>query len=182
MRHVGAPLRPRQISLAVDSRPPPQHGDQTDRPRRRELRGECLGRCVAALQPAVAVARDERDRLDRRRCDARGDELCGDAREVPPATLLPRCDERTSVALVDECSPGRGEREAPTIALGTASNRPGAWRPTAVAARRRATDESPQTRVAQRPPDTSTHAASARKNDVEEERHPPTLRHKRQRE
>ena len=174
--HVGTPLRARQISLAIDPRPSAQHRDQRDGPRQRELRGECLGRCVAALQPAVAIARDERDRVDRWLRDARDDELCGDRREVAPATLLPRGDKRAGAALVDEGSPRRGKREAPTVAFGTAANGPGAGSAATFAPRWCAPNEPERAGLAHGSPDPAADAAPARQDEVEQ-LHPPMLEH-----
>ena len=75
MRHVAAPLRPRQITLAVDSRPSAQQADSRERPCHGKLGGESLGRRVAALQLTIAIAGNERDRVDIRSRQTRDDEL-----------------------------------------------------------------------------------------------------------
>ena len=127
-------------------------------------------------ESAVAIAGNESDDVDIWPLDPVDDELGGDGREVAASSFLPRRDEGTRAAVVDESSSGCGEREPPAAALGTASNRPGSGRSAALAPRRCATDESRQARAAKRRPDTAADGTRAREDDVEE-RHLPTLRH-----
>ena len=151
-RNVAAALGPRQVALAIDPRPAPQEGRDRDRPGSGELGREGCRRCMSPPEPAIAIAGHEGDHVDLRPGDPGDDELGGDDREVPAPSFLPRRDEGTCAAVVDERSSGRGEREPPAAALGTASNRPRAGRPAALAPRRRATDESQQARATQRCP------------------------------
>ena len=175
-RDVAAPLGPRQVALAIDSRPTPQEGRDRDRPGSGELGRKGCRRCMSPPEPAIAIAGHEGDHVDLRPGNPGDHELGGDDREVSPSSFFPRRDEGTCAAVVDERSSGRGEGEPPAAALGTASNRPGPRRTAPLAHRRRATDESQQAHVTKRRPDTATDGAPAREDDVEE-RHPPTLRH-----
>ena len=97
---------------------------------------ETRGRHVAALPPPLAVPGHGDERVDRWSRHDVCNEVREHLREVAPPALLPRRHDRPRTRVVDQRSPGTGEREAAARALDAASDRP---RPrTAAALARRA--------------------------------------------
>jgi hypothetical protein len=100
-----------------------------------ELAGQALSRVVAALQPAVGVCWDERQRVDGRSSDGLGDELSGEHGEPTEAALLPGADQLARGLVVGDGRARSREAEATAAALTAAGDRPSGWRAAALAAR-----------------------------------------------
>ena len=122
---------------------------------------------MAALELAVAVAGNERDRVDIRPREPGDDELGRDGREITPAALLPRGDERARAGVVDERSPRRGEREPPAAALGAAANGPGPGAPQRSHHGGAQRTSRVEAAVADRAADPAADAAAAGEHEVE---------------
>ena len=93
MRYVGATLCPWQAALALDSRAPPKHRHERDRPAHGKLGRERLRGCMAALQLPVAITGNGGDGVDVGPLDPCDDELGRNASQITPSALLPRGDE-----------------------------------------------------------------------------------------
>ena len=121
---------------------------------------------MAPPKTAIAIARDKRDRINVGNRQNIGDKVCCHARQVPPSALLPRCDKRPRLRLVDECGPRRLKPESPATALRASTNGPWSRGPTSLAQRRAAAHEVPQARPTDRLTDAAADAAASREQGV----------------
>ena len=171
---IGAPSRPRQVALADDAWTPLEQRGDGNLPDRGELARERARRGVPSLQLPVPVARNEREHVDRGPGQRDRDDLGGDRGQVAATALLPRCDERPRVRLVDDGGPSAGEGQPPAAALGAAAHRPRPRGAAALAPRRSAAEQARPAPVAERRADPAADAAAPWQEDVEE-RHDRTV-------
>jgi hypothetical protein len=136
MRHVPPPFALGQPTL---SRGPACSGEERphrELPESRKLAGQPLGGVVSALEPAVRVARDERDtcrvRLRQRLAD---DGRRPSGQPAQPA-LFPGGHHRAEPVVVRHGRPSTGEREPPPRTFRAALHGPGGRRPATLAERR----------------------------------------------
>ena len=126
---VAASLGEGEATPAWNSTGSFQERDDRQVPPCAQLTSECSRRRVTALEHAVAVSRHEGECGDGRSRHHCGDEVGRHGSEVAAPVFLPRRDERTCPALVDDRSASGREREPPAGALGTAVHGPRAREP-----------------------------------------------------
>ena len=115
----------RGIGTAVLAGPIAEKVEQGELPAEGKLVRECCGGIETAPERAFSRSGYVRDNLRSRWRDRFGDELCGQAREPSPATLLPRPDDTGHRSFVGDSCPSRDERKAAPGALEAPSNGPG---------------------------------------------------------
>ena len=122
--NVPSPLVERQPALPRKRPASHQTVPHGQAPEQRKLRGKRPRRDVAAAPRPLGIARDRDEALGRRRRNRVGDEQCNLVRESAPPALLPRPDERTCSAVVDDRRPRIDEGKPSSSALGAASDGP----------------------------------------------------------
>src|SRR5206468_9409690 len=99
-------------------------------------------------ESAIAVRRDERDRVDARARNDLDHDLHGPCGQPAKAPLLPGRDDATDRLVVGDRGAGPGEGEPPSRALGTTRDRPRGRRAAAGAEGRAEPSQSKDTRRA----------------------------------
>jgi hypothetical protein len=127
---------------------------------------------VPAPQAAIAVGRDIRDDVCRRRGHSPGDELSGQSRERAGSALLPAPYEGAGGIGVDDCRTGRCEGEPPPGALAATIDRPGSVSAAAGAERRVNWHQPDAAAVAEEQAGLSAGDATRGNEELEEPRRP----------
>ena len=126
-----------------------------------------LGRMVAALDAAVAVARHEAESLDVGTLDGLDDDVCRLCGEGAESAFLPRREQWAHRPVIGDGG-ARGEREPTPRAFEAAVDRPGGGRAAARTRRAAQTWEQSEAAGAERFSEPTTSGAAARNQQVEQ--------------